>query len=677
MAKAKKQNAQDLTNETALLSELMYHYQFSSNDVDRRKLRKNGWDDILRAYFGKLPASWPYLSQVTDPVIRTALIEKTSRMFAGKLRGTVVPREGNDAMSAKIMNALLDFQWDYAKDGGTMLEKIILMDIQTRLYGASFGLCYWDVKPDKEGKTFETNEFKVLDNRDTFVDYQSTSIENANWVQVREWVTYQQLKDSVNADGTPMYNNLDVMEALLNEQKLPAPQRRNTRYTSIIKLIRNLEDRVGQDRYYPTIEICTEYRRDRWITFAPRLGLIIRDIPNPYKNNEIPIVMLRYYPVGDDVYGESEVEAVLPLYRAINSVLCGFLDQINLAMRPPVKIANNAEGIRLDTIVYGPNALWLTGSSTANVMEHQSANQPIASFQTSYTAMKQALNSALGEGSQPLAPIGPFAQDKTATEITMQYRQTQSRDNYNQIHLEEFLKSLMMKWISNNQQFLFSDPTKQTEIIRIVGKQMIDELSDMGMADSEIPSEVVNETANLIDQSGGQLTPEELKVLHQTTMTPTNPVMVNGEVKPKLELDETKAFANLHITPDDLRGLFDYVPDVKSMALGVNEQAIRGRNQAFNMLLNPGIEQRVQAEGQDIKIVELLKQILEDNGVRNTDKLFADMQKGQPNGLPTNIGQSNTPGAGTIPTGPSITGTQANEGLPTPPGLPNQLTQMA
>ena len=677
MAKKSKNKADNFQN-PELLAELMYHYTYSQDDMDKRKLRKNGWDDIQKAYFGYLPANWPYLAKVTDPVIRTAILEKTARMFAGKLRGTIVPREGADAISAKVMNAILDFQWDYATEGGSMLEKIILMDIQTRLFGASFGLCYWDIKKDKEGREIETNEFKVLDNRDVFVDYQANHIKNANWVQVREWVTFQQLKEK-NDGGEPIYKNLDVIESRLLDNKAPAPERRDNKYTSLVKQLRSLEDRVGQDIYYPVIEMVTEYRADRWITFAPRLGVILRDIENPYKNREIPVTMLRYYPVGDDVYGESEVESVLPLYRALNSILCGFLDQINLAMRPPIKVANNSEGVRLDTLVYGPNALWLVGNSTANVIEHQSGNQSIGSFQTSYTALKSAINTALGEASQALAPIGPFAENKTATEIRANTRQTLARDNYNQIYLEEFLKDMMMKWISNNQQFLFADPTKEMDIIRIVGKEVIQDLEDLGLSDEGIPMEVLNETANLIEETGGQLTPEELNVISETSKTPKYPVMVGGEVKPKLEKETTGRFANLYVTEEDMRGLFDYIPDVKSMAIGVSEESIRGRNQALTLLLNPVIEQKLQAEGQSVRIVELVKQILSDNGVKNADKLFEE--KEQPNAQPEQsglpVGLPNLAGAGAVQTSPSPTGLEENTGMANSPITPNQSSQIS
>lgn len=664
-------NTQMNDKDYELLSELNYHYQFAQDDMEKRKLRKNGWDETLLAYFGKLPSNWPYLARVVDPVIRTAILEKTSRMFAGKLRGTVAPREGADAVSAKIQNQILDFQWDYADKGGSMIEKVILMDIQTRIFGASFGLTYWDIKPNGNGGTFETNEFKVLDNRDVFVDYQATHVKNANWVQVREWVTYQDLQ-AKDADGNFIYKNIDRLKTQLLDDNRPAPQRRDNKYTSMIKQLRSLEDRVGQDIYFPTIEVVTEYRRDRWITYCPRYGIIIRDIPNPYKNEQIPVVMLRYYPVGDDVYGESEVEAVIPLYRAINSLLCGYLDQMNLAMRPPIKIANNSVGVRLDTLTYGPNAKWLTGDSVGNVQEHISGSQSIAAFQTSYTALKGAFNVAMGEASQLLAQVGPFAQERTATEIRTAQKQTVARDNYNQIYLEEFLKDMMMKWIANNQQFLFSDPTKETEIIRIIGEQTLAELEAMGMSDYEIPKEILNETAQLITERPGGLTDEELKVITETSKMPKYPVMVEGDIKTKLERDGESLFAKLYVTPSDMKGLYDYIPDVKSMTVGTSDEQIRGRNQALNLLLNPSVDVKLQQEGISVNIKDLLTQILEDNGVKNASKLF---QEGQQNGQQP-IQQLDGRRTANIVGSGGNNATQGNESMALPPELSTENTQL-
>jgi hypothetical protein len=49
MAKKSKNKASNFQDST-LLAELMYHYTFSQDDMDKRKLRKNGWDDVQKAY---------------------------------------------------------------------------------------------------------------------------------------------------------------------------------------------------------------------------------------------------------------------------------------------------------------------------------------------------------------------------------------------------------------------------------------------------------------------------------------------------------------------------------------------------------------------------------------------------------------------------------------------------
>jgi hypothetical protein len=673
MAKQKKPKTS--FQDPELLNELMYHYQYGSDDMDRRKLRKNGWDDITKAYFGYLPSNWPYRSRVVDPVIRTTILEKTSRMFAGKLRGTVVPREADDYLKSKIINAKLDFDWDNANLGGTMLEKCILSDIQTRNFGASFALNFWNVR-EINGKIHQGPDIKVIDPRDIFVDYQANHIKSANWVQVREWVTFQDLKNKLGPDGKPIYKNLDVLrDSIVKNITDVPPERRDNKYTSMVKQLRQLEDRVGQDIYFPAIEVVTEYRHDMIYVFCPRHAVILLEAENPLETKEIPISMLRYYPVGDDVYGESEVESVLGLYRAIQALLCGYIDQANLSTNPPIKVANNSAGVRLDTLVYGPNAIWLTGDTPNNVQEHQSMSQSIAAFNNTYPALKGAFQLAMGDNSMINSTLNPLAQgEKTATEIRATTRQQISRDAYNQLYLEEFLKDIMGFWIKMNQQYLFSDPTKETYLIRILGKDILNDLKESELAQTEIPDEVLTQTATLIEETPGGITPEEIEVIKNVSEVPKYPVTNSkGEIVPKLDVSKDGMIAQLFIEKDDLTGSFDYIPDVKSMAVGVSEEAVQGRNQSLYVLLSPGVQQQLMNEGVKINVKDLLINVLEDNGIKNANKLF-EQTNGQPTqGLPIGgtPGQQNIgPGLSSIGASGSPFESQANERMANTQQLP-------
>ena len=638
MAKKKK------TPEEELVTELIEHHAISTNDNDIRRTRKNGWNDVLKAYFGELPDDWPYLARVSDPLIRTAILRKTSRLINSKLRGTLVPREGGDVIKSKINNAVLDYQWDMADEGGSMIEKVALSDVQGRIFGASFGLVYWSVKEVGDDITYEGNELKILDNRDVFVDFTANHVKNANWVQVREFVSVEDLEKRNEITPEPVYKNLDKLKDLMSSDKKTATSdRRDVLYDSITKEIRELEDRVGTDRSFPTIEVVTEYRKDRWITFVPRFKLIIRDIDNPYDHKRIPIAQLRYYPVGDDVYGESEVESVLSLQRAANAMLCGFIDQMNLTMRPPIKIANNSS-VRLDTIVYGPNALWLTGDSVNNVVEHQAGNGPINNFQTVYPALKSAFNEAIGETSQGMSDIDPMGGDKTATEVKSFEKQKQTRDQYNQIYLEQYLKDIMMLWVENNQQFMFDDPTKHTQVLRIVGKEVLNELKELELDSMELGGEATTELRELISVNGANMSNAEIDMMAHELETPKYPVITNPneknpedfDVRPKLEMDESGQFASLLITPDDLDGRYDYIPDVKSMAVGAYQEQVQGRNRVLEILMSGTAVQMLAQEGYKVKLKELLSDIFEDVGLGDGDKMFEQLpqQPMMPQGQP-------------------------------------------
>ena len=71
--------------------------------------------------------------------------------------------------------------------------------------------------------------------------------------------------------------------------------------------------------------------------------------------------------------------------------------------------------------------------------------------------------------------------------------------------------------------------------------------------------------------------------------------------------------ARIFIEKEDLHGSYDYIPDVKSMQIGVSEEAINGRNQALYILLSPGVQQQLQMEGATINVKDLLISVLEDN----------------------------------------------------------------
>lgn len=612
------------------LIEVTSHYDDWKDDNDQRMNRDNGWNDITDAYYGRLPDDWPYNSFVVDPILSTTLIEKNARLLNSRLKGRLVPREGGDAVKARINNAILDFQWDAANFGGSMLSKWAMMDMDTRLYGSKFALVPWKIIKDSEGKViFEGNEFIPKDIRDCGIDPNCQNIKDAKWFQLREWTTMDDLeKCNKNKEGIEIYPGLkDLKEAVQNSS-----DRRDTEYLSRIKQLKGIEDRMGDDDSFQVVEIVTEYRPDRWITFAPKHNIILRDIKNPYNHGRIPIVQLKYYPLGDDPLGESEVERVLSLWRAIQATINCHMDGMNVRSQPPLKIIEGQA--RLESLVYGPGAPWIMNNPNA-VTEMQFGSNSLNEFQTNYSALKSAFSQAMGDLSQGVSNVDPNETDKTATEIRHVAKQQNIRDEKNQIDLSESIADCMKMWLSNNQQFLFSDPDKHEHVLRILGKDEFQYFKDLGMDNMEVSDEAIQEIKAIIDQAGGEIDDATLAQMIEAGKIPSNPVIENPNVKdptkykikPKLTVSQKGDYAELSVVPDDVQGVYDYIPDVKSMNLGADVEYTQGMQKLFETLMNPAITQLLAQEGVKINIQDLLVNLFNTYGSKDAERYFSTISQ--------------------------------------------------
>jgi hypothetical protein len=131
---------------------------------------------------------------------------------------------------------------------------------------------------------------------------------------------------------------------------------------------------------------------------------------------------------------------------------------------------------------------------------------------------------------------------------------------------------------------------------------------------------------------------EEMSMIHQETQVPRFPVITNPnepdplnfEVKPKMSMSDDGGLAELLITPDDMPGLFSYIPDVKSMSLSASTDQANALNKDMEMVLNPVVQQMLAAQGVKVKIKDLLVSIMDSHGRQNASKLFEDVAPTQP-----------------------------------------------
>ena len=619
--------------EAKLYSEVIAHYDDGKADLDTRLPGFNKRDELFRTHINE--ENWPYQSMVFDPRVFTTIFEKTSRLFARKPRAKTVPRSGGDELGAKVVNELLSFQWDDNErvDSAPMISKWAIMDMNARKYGASFGLCKWhyertiDRKTGKKKVWFDGPNFKPWNNRDVLLDNSFSYIKN--WVQLRDYVTVQDLeKVNDSATGEPIYKNVGLLKKkiMLEDSKGDSRdiQSRN-------KTISGIQDNLGNDAAFKTVEIVTEYRRDRWITFSPKHGVILRDIPNPYDHGQIPVVVLKYYPIDDDIYGLSEIEPIERLQRAINSLVCQYIDSVNMGLYPIVKV--RSQGVQMHTLEWGPGKKWIMDDPN-DVVAHEQGTSGIAEFTSTYRFLVSALQEAVGETSAGISNMIPGSGDKTATEVQDTALQRNARDNFNQIFLSEALKKQMSFWMTMDAQFLFSSEKGRAKVIRITDRDAVEFFKKIGLTTPVLDKEHMDVVMAAME-AGANINPEDFA-------EPAFMVEGEGGRVPKFTLDKSGTTGYLLLEESDLSGNYDYIPDIESMSLPNDSQMAMARQQLFAATISPAVQQSLMQGGWKVNTKALLEDTYELLGIKNPEKYFEAVE--EPN-EPINTGVAGTGGS--------------------------------
>lgn len=637
--------------EQDVFNEIRWHWQWGFGETMKRATGRNRLgitsfdeaDELFRCWINE--SNWPYDALLFDPRIFTFIFEKTSRLIANKPEPRLTPREGGDVLKAKINNVLLDFQWDQATNGGSMLAKWAMMDMNTRKYGASFGLTKWRYEKDNKGNVvFDGPEFTVLNNRDCAHDMAANAIENCNWFQVRQYVTFHDLEriNDVSREN-PVYKNLDVLRQAISQENLSGGDTRGINWTSRNRAISKLEvDPVGKDPAFKTIEVITEYRRDRWITFSPRHGVILRDIDNPYSNWELPIVMLRYYAIDDDLYGLSEIEPVKGLQKAINALVCQYVDEINQHLYTPIAIG---PGVRQHTLEWGKGARWIMNNPMTDFRLVEAKSNATAYFNTTYSVIVAAMMNALGESSLGVSNTQPYNKDKTATEVQSMNMQRNSRDNFQQLMLQDSMSRMLKLWHTMNQNLLFTDPSQPYYVLRVVGREMLRDFQELGLAEDFLPDEIFTVMMEhaMQDPKIQALPdgPDRNKVIQEWIQNnkgkfsrPQFPINIGSTEKPnvvrKVTANDKKTEGQIYITREDLEGTYDYKVDVTSMAVNTDDARRQARQTTISLLItNPNVLQLLQQDNTKPKFKELLISWLDEQGWPDADRYFEDIQPEQ------------------------------------------------
>lgn len=562
----KKKDEQPLDADAQLLQEVIGHQKASERWLSTIS---DTWDEKEAMLIGQLEDSLSKKTKnkVFDPRLSTVVFERAARVMAQSPRGKAFAVSKDDVGKNALMNLLLNYYRKNDNSQYSHLIKLRMLDLYSMVYGSMFAMVTWVVNPKNN---YIGPSLYILPIRDCFPQPGRKNIDEMDWFTVRTMVSAESLR---NVDGTVWKKG--NIERLLNELKSEKSEgdiNDSSDRKSYVE--RSYFPGEEGDTAYPQIELFTEYRGDKWITWAPQRidketshPYLLRVIDNTYPEQMLPIVTKHCFPLLDSPIGLGEFERGKTLQYAINSLINLYLDGVKYSIFPPLAI--NPDNVVPSSIKWGAGEKWFMNNPNQDVQPVSLSPQGIGTFNSTYGFLLSALYNQAGTSEVTKSEQVDNSLGKTPQAIRLQAVREGARDEWDRFMMEECIKDIYRRMIA------LTTSKMETEVaIRIFGE----ELNEIKASYPDVVQ---------LFKSGER-----------------------GEVK---------------ITKKNLGTQYDYELETGS-TLAPNIDAEQGNLTSILRAVteNPAILQALQAKGKSVDIPELFKRWMQAGGVKDVDKIIVE-----------------------------------------------------
>jgi hypothetical protein len=664
-----------------LIKEYQEADQLLQSRITDKKYGFDVYDKIYQTYLD--PNKWPYSVKLATPRGFTALFNKTTRLIGGKFTGRVEGTGQSNEAGGRIADEHFKYSVErFNQYSDEPLEVMMAgLDGNTRLYGAGFLRTYWKREYKKvDGKqvmVYNNWWTELLNNRDVLT--QPGVERNPEYYIVRRYMTFEAIKQT-QEDGA----NYDA-KAMSELERAKSGSGKDANYEPIVKMIKN------QDFTDERFEICTTYYKDKFITWCPKVGtkgmkdaLILRELKNPYRHQQIPIVRLVYIPTAEDLYGMSELQPVTALLKILSALQSQMIETVNKDLNPIVLV--NPVGARMDTFKYRNPAFWIVNDPNQVVVLDKKSSQSLNEFSQIYQMIVTEFLEAMGETGTGVSQVDLLSQDKTATEVRDRAFLRGSRDNFNKMMLNGAMKKLMYQLFEMLRDSKF---TSADEVIRVVGKDALEYFDKEGYSSWGITDEgyqLVFDTASELENN-----PEfagEVKRQGESMYTmayqllaaqgalnqyaePASPFTTAKGIVEKLQIDEDRNIGYLHVNPElDYVGEYSFIPDVEALITPNPEREYMARQGWYEQAKDSEQKGMLMNEGYRLKHKDILTKQAELLRMKDAEQYF-DKLEAQDAIIPGGAaGQGNMPGGQGVPGQQAVPGAQPAPVPPAGAGVP-------
>lgn len=438
------------------------------------KQRVRDYDRRYRAYRGVIDRDknrWNH--QVCPPYIFQVIETMESGLVDDATVTKVYPSQPGSEAGAEALEKLLRQQQDkgnYDEQKGAFTKTALI-------YGVAFGKIRWretresvtrnvwlngpDNPPEEQTEvevTFDQPEFLNCDPKEIFWDPHATSVDDAQYIAHRYYVT----RDWIKTMGAPGPDNPDEEPPLwMNTQELLDSQPLTDGGLDA-ESTRNAIPHQTQASKQGLYEIIEIWENDH-LTVVGNRCILLQDGPNPFWHNTKPFVVGLTLTDLSRLEGQSEVEVLIDLQNCLWDFLNQTLDNAELANNAIVMMSSDVEDP--DAYPFFPGARWFVDRQDEVQMWTPNSNVLSAS---------QGIQDDLKGDLQSIAAALPYlsgaasetVDQTTATGISIISNMAQRRILRKKALLNYAYKRAGRQWIALNQQFM-TEPLA----IRIDGPQ--------------------------------------------------------------------------------------------------------------------------------------------------------------------------------------------------------------
>lgn len=582
MAKPKLRKIDNKVSEvSSILDEVQDHYKESDQWIS--KIRET-WDDKESMLLG-IPEDGMTAqsnSKIFDPRLSTIVFERAARVMSQNPKGKAYAKTKHDIGKNMLMNLLLNHYRKEANEQYSHLVKLRLLDLYSLVYGTMFALVPWRVNP-RSG--YIGPELVLINIRDAFPQPGVRNLDEADYFNVRTMTSAKWLEQQ---DGGVW--DMDAIKSLvfeLKEQKSTGDTNNgDSNKTSYLE--RALYPTNYGDVVYPKVELYTEYRDDKWITWSPqRINQktskphVLRVVENPYPDGMLPIIAKHAFPLIDSPIGLGEFERGKSLQFAINSLVNMYMDGVKYSIFPPLAI--NAENVVPSSIKWGPGEKWFMNQPNVDLQPVELSPRGLDTFNSTYGYLLSALQNQAGTSDVSTSQNVESTLGKTPQALRLQASKEGSRDEWDRFMMEESIKDIYKRWVA-----LTVDKMEGNVAVRLFE----DEIQEISQTHPDI--------TEVFDSGRGQVR--------------INKKLIAAKYDYELEAGST-------VKPD-LEGEQNNLTSIMTAVIE-----------------NPNIIQYMREKGKDVDLVELFKRWVISGNIKDWDKIVTDFVNPEspiaPNTVPT------------------------------------------